>query len=104
MKYSLCLIPIVFIINVLSFPQPHIFCEYFNKGVNYLCRNHHNLDNLGDFYHYLNKYNKNYNSMDEYVYTGDDDILSGEEEISEGEVFEEKDFNLLDSISRISAA
>lgn len=68
MKYSLCLIPIVFIINVLSFPQPHIFCEYFNKGVNYLCRNHHNLDNLGDFYHYLNKYNKNYNSMDEYVY------------------------------------
>tara|TARA_B100000886_G_scaffold82_1_gene76 strand:+ start:3527 stop:5857 length:2331 start_codon:yes stop_codon:yes gene_type:complete len=32
-------------------------------------------------------------SMDEYVYTGDDDILSGEEEINEGEVFEEKDFN-----------
>ncbi len=32
-------------------------------------------------------------TMDEYVYTGDDDILSGEEEISEGEVFEEKDFN-----------
>ena len=32
-------------------------------------------------------------TMDEYVYTGDDDILSGEEEINEGEVFEEKDFN-----------
>ena len=31
--------------------------------------------------------------MDEYVYTGDDDILSGEEEVNEGEVFEEKDFN-----------
>ena len=31
--------------------------------------------------------------MDEYVYTGDDDVLSGEEEINEGEVFEEKDFN-----------
>ena len=32
-------------------------------------------------------------TMDEYVYTGDDDVLSGEEEINEGEVFEEKDFN-----------
>ena len=32
-------------------------------------------------------------TMDEYVYTGDDDILSGEEEVNEGEVFEEKDFN-----------
>ena len=32
-------------------------------------------------------------TMDEYVYTGDDDILAGEEEITEGEVFEEKDFN-----------
>ncbi len=32
-------------------------------------------------------------TMDEYVYTGDDDILAGEEEISEGEVFEEKDMN-----------
>ncbi len=32
-------------------------------------------------------------TMDEYVYTGDDDILSGEGEINEGEVFEEKDFN-----------
>ena len=32
-------------------------------------------------------------TMDEYVYTGDDDILAGEEEISEGEVFEEKDKN-----------
>ncbi len=32
-------------------------------------------------------------TMDEYVYTGDDDILAGEEEVSEGEVFEEKDFN-----------
>src|SRR6056300_866480 len=31
--------------------------------------------------------------MDEYVYTGDDDILAGEKEISEGEVFEEKDMN-----------
>ena len=31
--------------------------------------------------------------MDEYVYTGDDDILAGENEISEGEVFEEKDMN-----------
>ena len=26
--------------------------------------------------------------MDEYVYTGDDDILAGENEISEGEVFD----------------
>ena len=32
-------------------------------------------------------------TMDEYVYTGDDDILAGEEEITEGEVFQEKDFN-----------
>ena len=32
-------------------------------------------------------------TMDEYVYTGDDDILAGEQEISEGEVFEEKDIN-----------
>ncbi len=32
-------------------------------------------------------------TMDQYVYTGDDDILAGEEEITEGEVFEEKDFN-----------
>ncbi len=32
-------------------------------------------------------------TMDEYVYTGDDDILSGEDEVNEGEVFEEKDFN-----------
>ncbi len=32
-------------------------------------------------------------TMDQYVYTGDDDILAGEEEIAEGEVFEEKDFN-----------
>ena len=32
-------------------------------------------------------------TMDEYVYTGDDDVLSGEEEINEGEVFEENDFN-----------
>ena len=32
-------------------------------------------------------------TMDEYVYTGDDDILAGEEEVTEGEVFEEKDFN-----------
>ena len=32
-------------------------------------------------------------TMDEYVFTGDDDILAGEEEISEGEVFEEKDMN-----------
>ncbi len=32
-------------------------------------------------------------TMDEYVYTGDDDILAGEQEISEGEVFEEKDMN-----------
>ena len=32
-------------------------------------------------------------TMDEYVYTGDDDILAGENEISEGEVFEEKDMN-----------
>ena len=32
-------------------------------------------------------------TMDEYVYTGDDDILAGEEEITEGEVFEEKDIN-----------
>ena len=31
--------------------------------------------------------------MDEYVYSGDDDILAGEDEIEEGEVFEEKDFN-----------
>ncbi len=32
-------------------------------------------------------------TMDEYVYTGDDDILAGEEEINEGEVFKEQDFN-----------
>lgn len=32
-------------------------------------------------------------TMDEYVYTGDDDILAGEQEVSEGEVFKEKDFN-----------
>jgi type I restriction enzyme, R subunit len=32
-------------------------------------------------------------TMDEYVYTGDDDILAGEDEIVKGEVFEEKDFN-----------
>jgi type I restriction enzyme, R subunit len=32
-------------------------------------------------------------TMDEYVYTGDDDVLAGEEEIKEGEVFKEKDFN-----------
>jgi len=32
-------------------------------------------------------------TMDEYVYTGDDDVLAGEQEISEGEVFEEKDMN-----------
>ena len=32
-------------------------------------------------------------TMDKYVYTGDDDILAGENEISEGEVFEEKDIN-----------
>jgi type I restriction enzyme, R subunit len=32
-------------------------------------------------------------TMDEYVYTGDDDVLAGEQEISEGEVFEEKDIN-----------
>jgi len=32
-------------------------------------------------------------TMDEYVYTGDDDVLAGEEEIVEGEVFKEKDFN-----------
>ena len=32
-------------------------------------------------------------TMDEYVYTGDDDILAGEQEISKGEVFEEKDMN-----------
>ena len=31
--------------------------------------------------------------MDEYVYTGDDDVLAGEDEIVEGEVFEEQDFN-----------
>ena len=30
--------------------------------------------------------------MDEYVYTGDDDILAGEEEITEGEVFQRKRF------------
>ena len=32
-------------------------------------------------------------TMDEYVYTGDDDILAGEDELVKGEVFEEKDFN-----------
>jgi len=32
-------------------------------------------------------------TMDEYVYTGDDDVLAGEDEIEEGEVFEEQDFN-----------
>jgi len=32
-------------------------------------------------------------TMDEYVYTGDDDILAGEDEIVKGEVFKEKDFN-----------
>ena len=32
-------------------------------------------------------------TMDEYVYTGDDDILAGEDVITEGEVFEEKDMN-----------
>ena len=32
-------------------------------------------------------------TMDEYVFTGDDDVVSGEEEIKEGEVFKEKDFN-----------
>ena len=32
-------------------------------------------------------------TMDEYVYSGDDDVLAGEEEIEEGEVFKEKDFN-----------
>ena len=32
-------------------------------------------------------------TMDEYVYSGDDDVLAGEEEIVEGEVFEEQDFN-----------
>jgi type I restriction enzyme, R subunit len=32
-------------------------------------------------------------TMDKYVYTGDDDIVAGEQEISEGEVFEEKDMN-----------
>ena len=32
-------------------------------------------------------------TMDEYVYAGDDDILAGEQEIFEGEVFKEKDFN-----------
>ena len=31
--------------------------------------------------------------MDEYVYAGDDDVIAGEEEIEEGEVFKEKDFN-----------
>ena len=29
--------------------------------------------------------------MDEYVYTGDDDILAGEDELVKGEVFEEKE-------------
>ena len=32
-------------------------------------------------------------TMDEYVYTGDDEVLSGEEQLEEGEVFKEKDFN-----------
>ena len=31
--------------------------------------------------------------MDEYVYAGDDDVVAGEEQIEEGEVFKEKDFN-----------
>ncbi len=31
--------------------------------------------------------------MDEYVYAGDDDVIAGEEQIEEGEVFKEKDFN-----------
>ena len=30
-------------------------------------------------------------TMDEYVYTGDDDILAGEDELVKGEVFEEKE-------------
>ena len=32
-------------------------------------------------------------TMDEYVYTGDDEVLSGEEQLEEGEVFKEMDFN-----------
>jgi type I restriction enzyme R subunit len=32
-------------------------------------------------------------TLDEYVYSKDDDVLEGEEEIEEGEVYEEKDFN-----------
>ena len=32
-------------------------------------------------------------TMDEYVYTGDDDILAGEDELVKGEVFQEQDFN-----------
>ena len=31
--------------------------------------------------------------MDDYVYAGDDDVIGGEEEIEEGEVFKVKDFN-----------
>ncbi len=31
--------------------------------------------------------------MDEYVYAGDDDVVAGEDQIQEGEVFKEKDFN-----------
>jgi type I restriction enzyme R subunit len=32
-------------------------------------------------------------TLDEYVYSPDDDVLEGQEEIEEGEVYEEKDFN-----------
>ena len=32
-------------------------------------------------------------TMDEYTYTGEDEVVEGEEQIKEGEVFEEKDFN-----------
>jgi type I restriction enzyme R subunit len=32
-------------------------------------------------------------TMDEYTYTGEDEVVEGEEQIKKGEVFEEKDFN-----------
>jgi type I restriction enzyme R subunit len=32
-------------------------------------------------------------TMDEYVFTGDDEVLEGEQELEKGEVFKEKDFN-----------
>jgi type I restriction enzyme R subunit len=32
-------------------------------------------------------------TLDEYVYSGDDEVLEGEDEIEEGKVYEEKDFN-----------